>query len=85
MIPFPLLFNLIDTNLGEMNNQSVTASWKLLEDFPTRDGDYIVAFRTTEGYGYYEPWEFVKGEWFACLDTDSLETPSYWIDIPPPK
>ena len=48
-----------------MTKQQVKANWLILEDYPTRDGEYVVCFLTDEGtYDWPDIWEFTeKGGW----------------------
>ena len=35
-----------------LTKQLVKANWHIIEDFPPRDGDYVVCFQTSDGsYG----------------------------------
>lgn len=90
MIPFPLLFNLIDTHSNEMitaTKQQATGYWKILEDYPSRDGEFLVVYKTEKGsYGYPEIWEFTaKTGWQPVLSDDFAESPVYYLDIQPPQ
>lgn len=70
-----------------MNNQSIRAYWKLTEDFPTKDGYYLVAFENSSGeyeLADCEVWEFSSGSWYG-LDSNREEFPAFYIDIPMPR
>lgn len=62
-----------------MNNQSVRATWKLIEDYPSKDGFYIVAFENSSGEfdtANCEIWEFVSGSW----DAEDNDFPVFYLD-----
>jgi len=90
-IPFPLLFNLIDTQSNEMitlAKQMVHAHWLILEDYPPRDGEYVVAFETDDGsYGWLDIWEFTAVDgWVPILDFAAhTQQPVFWCNLPMPK
>ena len=90
MIPFPLLYNLINNQSDEMitaTKQQAMGYWKILEDFPPRDGEFLVVFQTEDGsYGYPEIWEFTaKNSWQPVFGDDASDSPVYYLDIPPPQ
>lgn len=64
-----------------MNNQAIRANWKLIEDFPTKDGFYIVAFEDSSGEFTIENsdiWEFSSGVW---VDGEGQsEFPTFYLD-----
>lgn len=68
-----------------MNNQSIRSTWKMMEDYPTKDGFYLVAFENSFGdfdVASTEVWEFEGGTWFPVKD-DGL-FPTFYIDLPMP-
>lgn len=70
-----------------MNNQSIRANWKLIEDYPTRDDFYLVAFENSSGEFDLvdcEIWEFSSGSWYP-IDGEAREFPTFYIDIPMPR
>lgn len=74
-----------------MNNQSIRGIWKLLEDFPTRNGQYLVAFRGSDGEFSIldtEVWDF-SGSWAPYLSESyndyTGEYPVYYLDLVMPK
>lgn len=70
-----------------MNNQSIRATWKLIEDYPARDGFYLVAFENSSGEFELidsEVWEFSSGSWYS-VDGKTNEFPTFYIDIPMPR
>jgi hypothetical protein len=69
-----------------MNKQSITGHWKIMADFPTRDGDYLVVFRNKNGSIDSRPdiWSFYDGTWEALYGYTEDE-PEYWLDIQMPK
>lgn len=69
-----------------MNNQSIRATWKLMEDYPTKDGYYLVAFESSEGdfnIADVEVWGF-DGDWYS-LDGLNDSFPAYYIDLAMPR
>jgi hypothetical protein len=69
-----------------MNNQSIRATWKLMEDYPSRDGYYLVAFENSDGEFDLldtEVWEF-DGTWYS-VDGTRDDFPSFYIDLAMPK
>ena len=68
-----------------MNNQSYQGHWRIAEDFPPTDGEYICCFLTKDGeYGWPEPMLFENGEWLPIMGTDGA-APAYWTQMPMPK
>lgn len=74
-----------------MNNQSIRGIWKLLEDFPTKDGRYLVAFMGSDGEFNIldtEVWEFL-GSWAPYASGSQYEYkgeyPVYYLDLVMPK
>jgi hypothetical protein len=75
-----------------MNNQQVKGFWKITEDFPSREGPYLVAFPDRSGnYRILDcdVWQFSNGEWLSLGDSRFVEEvvglPSYYLDLPMPK
>jgi hypothetical protein len=69
-----------------MNKQQITAHWKIMADFPSRDGDYVVVFPLRDGgHGDLDVWTFDKGTWEPLMGYTPDGEPSYWIDLPFPK
>ena len=68
-----------------MNNQTFTIHWRMVEDFPTKDGEYIVCHEMRDGT-YGDPcWlTFEKGEWSVHEWGDHIQ-PAYWTDLPLPR
>lgn len=70
-----------------MNNQSIRATWKLIEDYPSKDGFYLVSFENSSGEFELidcKVWEFSSGSWYS-LDEEDEEFPSFYIDVPMPR
>jgi hypothetical protein len=70
-----------------MNNQSIRATWKLIEDYPTKDGFYLVAFENSSGDFELidcEVWEFSAGSWYS-VDGEEDSFPMFYTDIPMPR
>ena len=38
-----------------MNKQATTGHWKIMADYPSRDGTYVVVFRLDDGGNPAEP------------------------------
>ena len=75
-----------------MNNQIAKGFWKIAEDYPTVDREYIVAFPARDGtYDVTDCdiWRFKSGEWRSLSDSRFVEEevgmPGYYIDLPMPK
>jgi hypothetical protein len=65
--------------------QQIKADWKILADFPTRDGDYVVVFPTDDGYGDPDIWTFSRGSWEPLMGYTPDGEPAFWIDLPMPR
>jgi hypothetical protein len=69
-----------------MNKQATTAHWKIMADFPPRDGTYVVVFRLDDGgIGDPDVWSFDRGEWEPLYGYTPDSEPEYWLDIQIPK
>jgi len=75
-----------------MNNQIVKGFWKIAEDSPSQDKEYIVVFPDSSGmYSTFDcdVWEFRSGEWRSLPNSRFLEEevglPTFYIDLPMPK
>ena len=69
-----------------MNKQATTGHWKIMADFPSRDGDFMVVFRTENGdLGDPDIWAFERGEWEPLFGYTPDKEPEYWLDIQMPK
>lgn len=70
-----------------MNSQFFKTCWKITEDFPTRDGYYLVAFENSSG-GFdltdCEVWSFELGTWCPKRSFRG-KFPSFYVDLPMPK
>lgn len=65
-----------------MNNQTFNIHWRIAEDYPTADGEYLVCFLLRDGsYGNPEFMNFSRGEWEWG---DVGEFPAFWSYIPMP-
>jgi hypothetical protein len=57
-----------------------------MADYPSRDGDYMVVFRTEDGdIGDPDIWSFAKGTWEPLFGYTPDGEPEYWLDIQMPK
>ena len=72
--------------MNTLTKQQIKADWKIIADYPTRDGDYVVVFPTSDG-GYGDPdiWSFIRGSWEPLFGYTPDGEPAFWIDIPMPK
>jgi hypothetical protein len=70
-----------------LTKQLVHAHWHILEDWPKKNGDYIVCFLTDSGeYGWPDVWYFSAREgWEPVTGQDPGEQPSHWCDLPMPR
>ena len=75
-----------------MNNQIAKGFWKIAEDSPPVDREYLVSFPDRSGnYNLIDCdiWQFKSGEWLSLPDSRFLEEevglPTYYIDLPMPK
>lgn len=75
-----------------MNNQVAKGLWKIAEDYPSVDREYLVAFPDRDGKYYLvdcDVWEFRGGVWQSLPDSRFTEgevgMPGYYIDLPMPK
>jgi hypothetical protein len=68
-----------------LTRQQIKADWRIIEDFPPRDGQYLVCFLDDDTLKYtdYDLWWFIRGEW-SPLEGATYETPAFWIDVPSP-
>jgi hypothetical protein len=65
-----------------MNNQTFHIHWRLAEDYPSADGEYLVCSLLRDGsYGNTDFMEFTKGEWVV---EEGQDYPSYWVHVPLP-
>jgi hypothetical protein len=68
------------------NRQATVGHWKIMADYPPKDGDYMVVFRTEEGdLGDPDIWSFAKGTWEPLFGYTPDGEPEYWLDIQMPK
>ena len=70
-----------------MTRQMVHAHWMILEDYPTKDGEYVVCFQKDNGdYGWPDIWEFTqRNGWEPLFGTDHASQPTHWCNLPMPK
>jgi hypothetical protein len=70
-----------------MNNQAVTAHWKLVADEPVHNGPYLTCFRMENNtLGNQEIVLFQDGDWLE-MTSGHFETvfPDYWTSVPNPR
>ncbi len=68
------------------NRQATVGHWKIMADFPSRDGTYVVVFRLDDGsIGDADIWLFERGEWEPLYGYTPDGEPEYWLDIQMPK
>lgn len=70
-----------------MNKQQIVAHWRILEDYPSNDGEYVVVFQKDSGdFGWVDVWEFSsRYSWEPIYGQDHGQQPVYWIDLPMPR
>jgi len=69
-----------------VNRQAATSHWKIMADYPPRDGEYMVVFRTASGdIGDPDIWSFEKGSWEPLFGYTPDSEPEYWLDVQMPK
>jgi hypothetical protein len=70
-----------------LTKQLVKANWHIIEDFPPRDGDYVVCFQTDDGgYGDLDIWTFdIKTGWEPLFGYTPDGEPTHWCDLPLPR
>ena len=69
-----------------LTKQLVKANWHIVEDFPPRDGDYVVCFQTDDGsYGEPDIWTFSRGTWEPVFGYTPDGEPTHWLDLPYPR
>jgi hypothetical protein len=75
-----------------MNNQIAKGFWKIAEDYPTKDGCYIVALPASDGSYYTEDcdvWEFRSGAWYSLPDSrfqdEEVGFPDFYLEVPMPR
>jgi hypothetical protein len=69
-----------------INRQAVATHWKIMADYPTRDGDYTVVFRTSNGdLGDPDIWMFERGQWEPLHGYTPSGEPEYWLDVAMPQ
>lgn len=70
-----------------LTKQLVHAHWHILEDFPSKDGEYVVCFVTDDGsFGWPDIWHFTNREgWEPVFGYEHAEPPTHWCDLPMPK
>jgi hypothetical protein len=70
-----------------LTKQLVHAYWKIVEDFPIADGEYVVCFLTDDGdYGLPEVWSYTsRNGWEPLFDQGVDDQPTHWCSLPMPK
>jgi hypothetical protein len=75
-----------------MNNQIAKALWKIAEDYPGVDREYIVVFPDRDGKCNTldcDVWEFRGGVWQSLSDSrfteEEVGMPKFYIDLPMPR
>lgn len=72
--------------MSTLTMQQVKAYWRILEDFPTKDGEYVVCFLKDNGdYGWPEIWEFSSREGWNPVFGEGNVQPSHWCELPMPR
>lgn len=70
-----------------LTKETVKATWRITEDYPTVDGEYVVCFSTADGdYGYPDIWFFgVKTGWEPVYGGEHESQPTHWCSLPFPR
>jgi len=69
-----------------VNRQTTVGHWKIMADYPLKDGAYVVVFRLDDGsIGDPDIWSFQKGVWEPLFGYTPDGEPEYWLDIRMPK
>jgi len=69
-----------------VNRQAAIGHWKIMADYPSRDGDYMVVYRCEDGdIGEPDIWYFERGSWNPLYDYTPDGEPEYWLDIQMPR
>ena len=70
-----------------LTKQMVHAHWMILEDYPSKDGMYVVCFLTDDGtYGWPDVWEFTaRYGWEPQFEVEHDSQPTHWCNLPMPK
>jgi hypothetical protein len=70
-----------------LTKQLVHAHWHILEDWPKKDGEYVVCFMKDNGdYGWPDVWEFsARNGWEPLFGQDHSAQPTHWCDLPMPR
>jgi len=70
-----------------LTKQMVHAHWMILEDYPSKDGEYVVCFQKDNGdYGWPDIWAFTARDgWEPVFGTDHASQPTHWCNLPMPK
>lgn len=70
-----------------LTKQLVHAHWHILEDWPKKDGEYVVCFLKDNGdFGWPDIWEFsARNGWEPLFGQDHLSQPTHWCDLPMPR
>jgi hypothetical protein len=70
-----------------LTKQMVHAYWHILEDYPTKDGDYVVVFQKIDGsIGWPETWEYTSMDGWQPIGVNIPdEHPTHWCNLPMPK
>lgn len=70
-----------------LTKEQVKATWRILEDYPTRDSEYVVCFLTEDGnYGYPDIWLYTqRNGWEPVFGQDHADQPTHWCELPMPR
>lgn len=68
------------------NGTMVKAYWHIAEDYPTREGEYVVTIENSEGEIYLDVWEFTNADgWLPLITSAGASYPKHWCDLPVPQ
>jgi len=70
-----------------LTKQMVHAYWMILEDYPSKDGEYVVCFQIDDGrYDWLDVWEFTARDgWQPLLVLTHDNQPTHWCNLPMPR
>jgi len=72
--------------MSTLTMQQVKAYWRIIEDFPTKDGEYVVCFQKDNGdFGWPEIWEYTARNGWNAVFGEEHSQPSHWCELPMPR
>lgn len=73
--------------MSTLTMQQVKAYWRIIEDFPKKDGEYLVCFlKDNNDYGWPDIWEYTTREgWEPLFGQNHANQPTHWCELPMPR